>query len=71
MKGWWQQEEGSQALSDVTASQRKTSLVSMAANETFLCILIRDDEDVKMQRRDGDIVGGRDGARLNMEERSF
>lgn len=35
MKGGWQQEEGSQALSDGAALENEMSLVSMAANETF------------------------------------
>lgn len=41
MKEDGQQEDGFQVLSDGTALENKMSLVSMAANETALCIHIR------------------------------
>lgn len=41
MQGGWQQEKGTQAPSDVKALEQEMSLVSMAANKTFLYIYIR------------------------------
>lgn len=38
----WQQEEGFQALTGGMALENEMSLVSMAANKTFLCIRIRE-----------------------------
>lgn len=68
MKGGWQQEEGFQALSDGAASENEMSLVSMAANETFLCIHIRGGKkknDIKMWRTDRNMEeGGKGGERF-------
>lgn len=58
MKGGWQQEEGFQALTDGTALENEMSLVSMAANETALCIHIREcSADTKMRRTDRNMEG--------------
>jgi len=63
MKGGWQQEEGSQALSDGTALENEMSLVAMAANETSLCIHIRE----RRQRRGGRTETWKKEARVQKE----
>lgn len=51
MKGRWQQREGFQALSDGMTLENEMSLVSVAANETVLCIHIGENTHTHTRRR--------------------
>ena len=65
MKRGWQQEEDFQTPSDGMASENEMSLVSMAANETVLCIHIREcrHKDVEDKHTDRNMEeGGKEGA---------